>query len=650
MLALEKTARPRAHPPLPVLHRLAIAYLTLPLLIWTACWFQWWLGVPLCILTALAIAPLLTGPWRLRRLSPATQVVLVIAAAGVALSPAGGFFGWAITDWDTQRGLFADLTNRPWPVRLAIYSDEPPPLLTYYTAWYLVPALFGKWFGPAALNWAVPAWAWCGVALVLLLFTRRLPTFRAVAAALAFLLFSGLDALEILLHEGLFDGLVLLATSFGGSSLEWWYQWGPTRLAFLSHMEMLLWSTQHFITAGLSTLLLVQLQRNRRFLAGLGVLLACLLMWSPLVAVTLAVLTGGLLVGRCVRAGCGRSLRAGRAGPIGQVFSWRNLAVAPLLVGVIGLYLFSGPAERLPFGGIWDQFSSIAQMVASLSIAYLAEFALLALLLALAKPRIVRHPLFITAAAIALVALPIYYGSSRINDFAMRVGAPVTVLLAYWAIREVVRLLPREARGPWRPWGKGVPRRTLAAGMLAAALLVATAGSLSELASQVRAARWLPYESGGWSLAIDRGDYVWHRYLAFGEIPKLLDLLLRDAEDVSFDRGERLIDSHYDVYRKGERLIYATDSCRQSEDYGLFAHVYPADPGRLAATGPDFETLRLDIRPERVWKGNGHCVAAFRLPRYDIACIHAGQRDPAKQLVIWEGWHPSPRHCANAVD
>lgn len=638
-------ARLRSHPPLPVPHRLAIAYLTLPFLIWTASWFEWWFGIPLSLLAALAIAPLLAGPWRVRRLSAAAQAVLVIAAVGTALSPAGGFFGWSITDWITHRALFLDLTGRPWPVRLAGYSDEPPPLLTYYSAWYLVPALFGKWFGPAALNWAVPAWTWCGLALVLLLFTRGLPTVRAAAAALAFLLFSGLDVLEILLHEGLVDGYGLLTTSFGASSLDWWYQWGPTRLAFLSPMEHLLWGTQHFTTAGLGTLLVVQLWRNQRFLATVGVLLACLLMWSPLVAVALLALTGG-------------ALWRGRGRFFGASLSWRNLGLAPVLVGVIGLYLLSsaGSAERLPFGGIWDQYASVAQLVESLLFAYLAEFLLLALLLTLAKPRIARDPLFITAAAIAFVALPIYYGSARTNDWAMRFGAPAMVLLAYWAIREAVRLLPKGGEEPRRRVVRGrlragARRRTLATGMLAIALLVATAGPLSELAYRVRATRWLPYESGGWSLVIDRGDLVWRRYLAQGEAPRPLKQLLRDAEGTAFDRGELLIESHYyDVYRKGERLIYATDSCYQiTRDFGFFAHVYPSDPSRLAAAESDFEALRMDTLPAFVWKGNGHCVAAFRLPGYDIACIHAGQRDPSG-LVTWEGWHPSPSDCSEAVD
>ena len=631
-LSFRHWRRHRSHPPLPVLHRLAIAYLVLPVLIWLSSWFEWWFGLPLAALTALAIGPLMVGPWRTGGwLSPAMQAMLLIAAVWTALSPAGGYFGLSVTDWITHRALFSDLASQPWPLHLSGYADERPRLLIYYSAWYLVPALFGKWLGPAALNWAVPAWTWCGAALILLLFTRGLPLIRAVLAALAFILFSGLDALEFLLHEGLFDGLAALYASFGRGSLEWWYDWGPTRLAFLSMMELFLWGTQHFTAAALGVLLIVQLRRDRRFLAAIGALLACLLMWSPLVAVSLLVLTAGLLADGRVRS----------------FLSWQNLGAGPMLVGVIGLYLMVPTSHpHLPFGGIWDQYDSAAQMAAALSVAYLAEFLLLALLLALAKPNILRNPLFIAVAAISFAAFPIYYGSARINDLAIRFGAPAMVLLAYWAIREAVRLLPRGKGHP----AANAPLKRLPAAMLAAALLVGAAGPVSEFMHRVRSVQWLPYESGGWSLVIDRGYHVLRKYSAYKETPRLLAQLLRDADGPAFDRGERLIRSDYDVYRKGERLIYVSDSCnRMYEGFGFFAHVYPSHPDRSAATETKFETLRMDTLPAFVWKGGRQCVAAFRLPRYDIACLHAGQRDPSQQSLIWEGWHPSRSDCAAAL-
>ena len=175
--------------PLPLPHRLAIAYLVLPVLVWLLGWLEWWFGIPLAALTAAGAWRLLGGPWQPTRPRRTTGVLLLIALVWVMLSPAGGYFGWTVTDWITH------------------------------------------------------------------------------------LLFSGLDALEFLLHYGLRDGVLNLAAQFAGGSLEWNYVWGPSRLAYLSIMECLLWGPQHFTVAGLGALLIVQLSRQPRFLEAGGVVL-----------------------------------------------------------------------------------------------------------------------------------------------------------------------------------------------------------------------------------------------------------------------------------------------------------------------------------------------------------------------------------------
>lgn len=173
----------------------------------------------------------------------------------------------------------------------------------------------------------------------------------------------------------------------------------------------------------------------------------------------------------------------------------------------------------------------------------------------------------------------------------------------------------------FRPWRSGIfakmpaaseqqvlldqtPEARLVKAPLAAALLAGSASPISEFAFRVRDARWLPYESGGWSLGVDRSDGDLRIYLASGETSWPLKQLLRDAEDPAFDRGEPLIRSDCDVYRKGERLIYTTDSCsRMDEGFGFFAHAHPSSPGRFAALEPEFERLPMETLPEHVWKG-----------------------------------------------
>ena len=213
-----------ATPKLSVLHRLAILYLMLPVLIWLLGWFHWWLGLPAAFLLVLALWPALAGPWRpsltlalfltlLARiiasvaggllnlnieswfglpatallafalykalsgprrgeLSPTTMALLLVAAAWVLLTAAGGVLDLNNADWPKHRALFFSLSNGSWPTHTPSYFSTPP-LLRYSLGYYLTPSLAGQWLGLAALNWAVPLWTWCGVALMMLLFTRH---------------------------------------------------------------------------------------------------------------------------------------------------------------------------------------------------------------------------------------------------------------------------------------------------------------------------------------------------------------------------------------------------------------------------------------------------------------------------------------------
>lgn len=49
---------------LPLLHRLAIVYLMLPVIIWLVGWFEWWVGIPAAVLLAMAFRQALSGSWR----------------------------------------------------------------------------------------------------------------------------------------------------------------------------------------------------------------------------------------------------------------------------------------------------------------------------------------------------------------------------------------------------------------------------------------------------------------------------------------------------------------------------------------------------------------------------------------------------------
>ena len=63
-----------------MLHRLAVVYLMLPVVVWLVGWFEWWLGLPAAALLVGALRRPLSGPWRLRAPTPAEAAVL--AAGG----------------------------------------------------------------------------------------------------------------------------------------------------------------------------------------------------------------------------------------------------------------------------------------------------------------------------------------------------------------------------------------------------------------------------------------------------------------------------------------------------------------------------------------------------------------------------------------
>ena len=127
---------------IPVVHRLAILYLVLPVGVWLAGWFEWWFGIPATALLAFGLWKAMSGCWKLR-LSTTAFVVLLMAAGWVMLTAAGGVLLLDNYDWPKHRAIFTDLGQFAWPVRLPDYlqahaASHPStdPLLRYYIGYY----------------------------------------------------------------------------------------------------------------------------------------------------------------------------------------------------------------------------------------------------------------------------------------------------------------------------------------------------------------------------------------------------------------------------------------------------------------------------------------------------------------------------------
>ena len=696
-----------ATPKLSALHRLAILYLMLPVLIWLLGWFHWWLGLPAAVLLGLALWPVLAGPWRpslplvlflvvLARLiasitdglldlnieawsglpatallvfalwraltSPrrgelpaATLVLLLVAAGWVMLTAAGGVLDLNNADWPKHRALFFSLSNGSWPTHVPSYFPTAP-LLRYSLGYYLAPGLVGQWLGLAALNWVVPLWTWCGVALLLLLFTRPYRGGRIVLAVGVLICFGGMDLIPAILSKS-WDWSALIMTFLGRSGIDegWWLNIG-----YNAKMTNLMWIPQHFLPAALYTLLLFQLRRQPRFLTVSGVLLAASLFWSPFVALGLLPLVGVLLLG--------------------------GVLLAPPLAGLLGVYLASGTAN-LPQGWLWE-FHGWELVAKGLPVFYLIEFMTLAGLLWLLRPQLRREPFFLIS-VVTLLLVP-WYQMGIYGDFSRRVSLPALVLLCWYTADFLANHLFTFTRGQAL---RGLAfiglivvlgadtvdplvhalRATLVTlcwcaafltnhrfthtrsqalhealrGLALVSLIVVLGIGTFNLLFQVARANnhhnlgGFHYEQHSVNYWLTLPPKLHSQYMTYN-LPDWYRSLMRDKEDahanIGLDKGELIIRSTYDVYLNDNGLIYMKDPCSQADvEPRFFLHVYPVDSNDLLAQSRQRGYDNLDFSfAGHGFRSGERCLAIRELPRYAISRLETGQFTSGEDR-IWEG-------------
>ena len=616
-------ARRNGADPLPLLHRLAIAYLMVPVFVWLAGWFKWWFGLPAALFLGLALAPALRGPWRPVRPSPSVIAICLMALAWTMATAHGGLFDGNDgnnPDWVDRRSMLLDLVRHPWPVHVrddvADYlpwgGGERSALLRYPLAWYMVPALAGRLFGPAALNWAVPLWSALGAALVLLLFVRRtvscgassphrgLRGGRAVLAAGMFVLFSGMDALRILLDRGIeyfrcceldplgWPGIVLQFDERDGmAGVRTLFQ--PTFLSFKNSPQ--------FIGAALYALLLLQLRRSGLFVAASGVILATALFWSPFVAIGLLPLAAVLVFENGSRR-CRRAL-----------LGWSNLCLAAPLAGLIALHLTSG---ALDFGNhwLWERYGwqRLAEWAAPF---YWSEFLLLILAVLALRPRLACNPFFMAMLA-TLLLLP-WYRLANIN-LTLQGSFPALVLLAWFCVHTLFAGVPSARRT--RRTSRRVFSR-LMFGCLAAALAIGATGSLMYMAVATRDDVGFWFAASG-STAFGLTAWLQRENLAAEVQPPLAHVLRRTQIPQRTDapRGPAFTAdfNDFNVHVRDKNLVFANDRCGPN-DRLIRVRFLPTTLDTNAHT-------KADAVPR--WYGPG-CGAMVGLPGWPVLGARVGQ-------------------------
>lgn len=630
---------------LPLVHRLAVAYLAAPVAVWLLGWFQWWFGIPAAALLAAGLWRALSGPWP-TRLTPRMPVLMLgddrqppgptrltfavlmlVALVWVMLTPVGGLAAIDAGDWMGHRAQLLDLARNGWPTYPTDWLNDQSPLANFYLGWYMVPALTGQWFGAAALNWAVPLWTWAGVVLVLALFTRGLPTLRATSLAAAVLVFfSGMDVVEYALFEGLPDAIRLLRDRSGFHLIFISSPSSPVLLEYQSNALTFRYSPYYFLAGGLGLLLILQLRYHRHFMAISGLVLAVCLFWAAPVCIGLMPLAAVLVAKKGIR----------------PFLKWPNLLVAPPLVALLALYLTSGRSSLFS-AWLWERYDNWPQMALDLFIVYLGEFLLLAILLWRMDRQLIKDPFFMTGIA-ALLLLPWYvYGDPYLSTLTLRASVPALFLLCYYTARATINRLP-EMDGHSAATTNTSPKLYIALVVMlclgAVSAVYVYTSILSKFGDKDYEQTATSYQQTPAYLTIDTLPMRIAERTTY-QTPGLLRKLLKTNQPGRDRRGELLFNNNYNVYLTDEnRLIYVNRDCQPSnEDDTIFRlHIYPTDSKRLPSDlrKDGYETLNFIWR-EIYYKSNTDCVAGSpKLPAYDISRIITGQHRIAEQSMIWQ--------------
>ena len=262
------------------MYDISIIYIALPVFIFLAGWLRLLIAIPVCAVFLISIFLLQKNKpepvaWRLTRKDTGVIVaVLLILALWVFLSGIGGF-SFQNFDFDDRNAIFRDLINKSWP---AIYNfpvestgmiegiGEIPlqGMLSYYIAFWLPAALFGKLFGWYAANAFLYFWALTGAALVVYYIFRTLRR-TSVWSVLILIFFSGLDIVGyILRYKGEIPSII--------SHIEWWSEY-----QYSSNTTLLFWVFNQVLVPWLVMLLLLNMKNTK----SLFFLYALLFIYGP---------------------------------------------------------------------------------------------------------------------------------------------------------------------------------------------------------------------------------------------------------------------------------------------------------------------------------------------------------------------------------
>lgn len=398
--------------PLGIAERWAIAYLAFPVLIFLVGWFQPLFGLALAGLLLWGLKPLVVArPEHGRRVMWTMAAAAWLAGfAWASLGGAGHLF-YANDDWRVRDAVLHDLVVASWPVGYGV-QEGVELVLRCPVAYYLPAAAFGKVFGVAAADAFLFIWTGVGASLFLWLCLRETPSWRAFATTLAVIVFfSGMDIVGTALRGPPFPEIA--------GHLEWW----AGLFQYSSNTTQLFWVPNHALPGWLAAALLWRHWRNPALLVHLPMLMAVVVLWSPLTMLGLVPFVAIMAIHHILR-GTGKAILS-------------IPAVAPgLAVFLTNAIYLTLDTAGIPSGLAVELTPARSAWVIVYGAFILLEFGVLSLLLLL-----IRRDSLILCAAATLILLPLYsFGPS--NDLVMRASIPALSILAIASAKSL-------AEGDW---------------------------------------------------------------------------------------------------------------------------------------------------------------------------------------------------------
>lgn len=410
------------------LDRIAITYLSLPLVIFLAGWLEPLAAIPLIACVAYALKPL-GAPLPGHAAGPTiTRLQLLLAVAvGCGWTVCGGTEHWvfANADWHLRDAVLHDLVVGQWPVGYGPL-DGRETLLRAPIGYYLPAALIGKWGGLPAAHFAMAAWTALGATLFLLQVLSQTPSRPGIALTVVavLVLFSGLDIIGSLIEVPHFIAHWDIARH-----LEWW----AADYQYSSMTTQLFWVPNHALGGWLTMGLLCRAGQSTALNGMLPMIVAAVALWSPLTALGAVPFVLSRALATTAREHSLELLDPRVWGPA-------------LLVGLVVAAYLTLDAGRIAKGWIPGRSGTGAAGIAR-ALLHQAEFFMLEAGFIGIAILAIRRSTQVALALVLLVLVPLVsFGPN--NDWAMRASIPSLTALAIGASLALSREGP--ARGAMR--------------------------------------------------------------------------------------------------------------------------------------------------------------------------------------------------------